>query len=216
MRPVISFSACLGLGVLGLLAKIKCSIVSVLIVVKYDIALTEGKDFTSIFITRESGGSLLHPRAQVSLGLHYPKATPTPSGGNPHPTTKHACHAPPMHTSNPSPRAPRTTPRLIRFDSIRFDSFKRVRAAQEPLPVTRPTQYEAWQGGRVDQVHTRRAKAQSDRQRAWSARTGQRVPTRHFDLIQSTSVEVGSRTTTRSPSLSVSSYANTLPAPGSK
>ena len=107
-------------------------------------------------------------------------------------------------------------PDSIRFDSIRFDSFKRVRAAQEPLPVTRPTQYEAWQGGRVDQVHTRRAKAQSDRQRAWSARTGQRVPTRHFDLIQSTSVEVGSRTTTRSPSLSVSSYANTLPASGSK
>ena len=136
MRPVISFSACLGLGVLGLLAKIKCSIVSVLIVVKYDIALTEGKDFTSIFITRESGGSLLHPRAQVSLGLHYPKATPTPSGGNPHPTTKHACHAPPMHTSNPSPRAPPTTPRLIRFDSIRFDSIRflqaRARSARAP------------------------------------------------------------------------------------
>ena len=174
------------------------------------------KFFTLIFTLRLGGYSLLCPQAQVSLGLHYPKATPTPSGGNPHPTTKHACHAPPMHTSNPSPRAPRTTPRLIRFDSIRFDSFKRVRAAQEPLPVTRPTQYEAWQGGRVDQVHTRRAKAQSDRQRAWSARTGQRVPTRHFDLIQSTSVEVGSRTTTRSPSLSVSSYANTLPASGSK
>ena len=50
---------------------------------KYDIDLTEVKDFTSIFITSESGGSLLHPRAQVSLGLHYSKATPTPSGGNP-------------------------------------------------------------------------------------------------------------------------------------
>ena len=54
------------------------------------------KFFTLIFTLRLDGYSLLCLQAQVSLGLHYPKATPTPSGGNP-PTTRSSDHQPINH-----------------------------------------------------------------------------------------------------------------------
>lgn len=63
------------------------------------------KFFTLIFTLRLDGYSLLCLQAQVSLGLHYPKATPTPSGGNPpthpfiRPPTRPPTRQPPTNTN---------------------------------------------------------------------------------------------------------------------